>query len=168
VVQSVQQGLSTKGKSKNPVVVQTTRPDVLDVFNIRWNPKNVSSNHSEGMDLPVRLRANRQRASLPCLYRLPPGGVAQIKGGLPHFKRSGLSLEVVTHTFNPSTQEAEAEESCEASLVYRVSFRTARATQRNLLENKNTVTKSGRSIYSYLSKIGNSEKEKNSPRCQDF
>jgi hypothetical protein len=32
------------------------------------------------------------------------------------------SLAVVVHTFNPSTQEAEA------SLVYRESFRTARAT----------------------------------------
>ena len=40
---------------------------------------------------------------------------------------------VVAHAFNSSTWEAEAGGSLEleASLVYRVSFRTARATQRN-------------------------------------
>jgi hypothetical protein len=43
---------------------------------------------------------------------------------------------VVAHAFNPSTWEAEAILSLrisefEASLVYRVSSRTARATQRN-------------------------------------
>jgi hypothetical protein len=39
---------------------------------------------------------------------------------------------MVAHTFNPSTQEAEAGRSLEfkASLVYRASSRTARATQR--------------------------------------
>jgi hypothetical protein len=36
---------------------------------------------------------------------------------------------VVVHAFNPSTLEAESE--FEASLVYKVSSRTARATQRN-------------------------------------
>ena len=45
---------------------------------------------------------------------------------------------VVAHTFNPSTQEAEASE-FKASLVYRVSSRTPRAvTERNpVLKNKN-------------------------------
>jgi hypothetical protein len=40
---------------------------------------------------------------------------------------------VVAHSFNPSTGEAEAEGSLEfeASLFYRVSSRTASATQRN-------------------------------------
>jgi hypothetical protein len=39
---------------------------------------------------------------------------------------------VVAHDFNPSTWEAEAGSSeFETSLVYRVSSRTARATQRN-------------------------------------
>jgi hypothetical protein len=40
---------------------------------------------------------------------------------------------MVAHTFNPSIQEAEAGKfiEFEASLVYRVSSRTARATQRN-------------------------------------
>jgi hypothetical protein len=38
---------------------------------------------------------------------------------------------MVAHAFNPSTWEAEAGSEFEASLVYRVSSRTARATQRN-------------------------------------
>ena len=40
---------------------------------------------------------------------------------------------MVVSTFDPSSEEAEAGRSleCKASLVYRVSSRTARATQRN-------------------------------------
>ena len=40
---------------------------------------------------------------------------------------------VVVHGFNPSTWEAKAGDLCEfkASLVYRMSSRTAKATQRN-------------------------------------
>jgi hypothetical protein len=47
---------------------------------------------------------------------------------------------VVVHAFNPSTQEAEAGGSLEfeASLVYRVSSRTARATQRNPVSKNKT------------------------------
>jgi hypothetical protein len=48
---------------------------------------------------------------------------------------------VVAHTFNPSTREAEAGGSLEfeASLVYKVSSRTARAIQRNpVSKNKQT------------------------------
>jgi hypothetical protein len=52
---------------------------------------------------------------------------------------------VTAHTFNPSAQEAEAGRSgrafeFEASLVYRVSSRTARATQRNPVSKKQTKT----------------------------
>ena len=44
---------------------------------------------------------------------------------------------MVVHAFNPSTWEAEASGfEFEASLVYGVSSRTARATQRNCLEKK--------------------------------
>jgi hypothetical protein len=46
---------------------------------------------------------------------------------------------MVAHSFNPSTREAEAGEfEFKASLVYKVSSRTARATQRNpvLKQNK--------------------------------
>jgi hypothetical protein len=44
----------------------------------------------------------------------------------------------VAHTFNPSNREAEASRSLQfkASLVYTVSSRTARATQRNLVLKK--------------------------------
>ena len=38
---------------------------------------------------------------------------------------------MVAHTFNPSTWEAEAGEFLSLRPVYRVSYRTARATQRN-------------------------------------
>jgi hypothetical protein len=40
---------------------------------------------------------------------------------------------VVVHAFNPSTGETEAGRSLkfEVSMIYRMSFRTARATQRN-------------------------------------
>jgi hypothetical protein len=52
---------------------------------------------------------------------------------------------VVAHAYNPSTWEAEAGEFLEfkASLVYRVSSRTARATQRNPVSKnqKNKTTK---------------------------
>jgi hypothetical protein len=39
--------------------------------------------------------------------------------------------DVVAHSLNPSTPEAEAGGFCEFSLICRVSFRTAKATQRN-------------------------------------
>ena len=40
---------------------------------------------------------------------------------------------MVVHAFNPSNQEGRSRQisELEASLVYKVSFRTARATQRN-------------------------------------
>jgi hypothetical protein len=38
---------------------------------------------------------------------------------------------MVVHAYDPSTQKAEAGRSTEASLVYRVNSRTARATQRS-------------------------------------
>jgi hypothetical protein len=46
---------------------------------------------------------------------------------------------VVAHVFNPSTQEAEAGGflSSEASLVYKVSSRTARAIQRKAVSKQN-------------------------------
>jgi hypothetical protein len=49
----------------------------------------------------------------------------------------------VAQAFNPSTREAEAGRSLEfkASLVYRVSFRTAKATQRNPVSKNKNQTK---------------------------
>lgn len=54
------------------------------VFSIRWNPKEVCSNASERMDLPVRVRVGRQSGSFlfpSPLFSLSAEGVAQIKGG---------------------------------------------------------------------------------------
>jgi hypothetical protein len=49
---------------------------------------------------------------------------------------------MVTHTFNPSIQEAEAGGSLEfkGSLVYRASSRAARATQRNPVGIQRSIT----------------------------
>jgi hypothetical protein len=56
----------------------------------------------------------------------------------PHLKP--FCRAVVAHAFNPSTWEAEAGRFSEfkASLVYRVSSRTARATQRNPVSKNKT------------------------------
>jgi hypothetical protein len=50
---------------------------------------------------------------------------------------------VVTHAFNPSAQEAEVGDSLkfQASLDYRVSFRTARATRRKPVSKQNKTPK---------------------------
>jgi hypothetical protein len=54
---------------------------------------------------------------------------------------------VGAQAFNPTTQEAKAGGISEANLFYRMSSRTARATQRNCIENK----KEGeRSVYTLL------------------
>jgi hypothetical protein len=51
-------------------------------------------------------------------------------------RKKRFSQVVVVHTFNPSSQEAEESRSLEfeASLVYRGSSRTAKATERNCLK----------------------------------
>jgi hypothetical protein len=54
---------------------------------------------------------------------------------------AGHFSNVVALAFNPSTWEAEAVSEFEASLVYRVSSRTARATQRNPVLKKNNNKK---------------------------
>lgn len=59
-----------------------------------WNLEVGASNASKEMDLPVRVKASRQRASnffLPCsLYSLPPEGVVKFKVYLPTSKTSDL------------------------------------------------------------------------------
>jgi Tat protein secretion system quality control protein TatD with DNase activity len=59
-------------------------------------------------------------------------------GGSKERKKKKRGQAVVVHAFNSSMQEAEAGVSLEfeASLVYRVSSRTARATQRNAVSNQ--------------------------------
>lgn len=84
----VQQWLSTKRKSENPVFVQSTRLDV-SAFSICWNPDRVDSDTGEGMNLPVRVSANRpgKQFLLLCLScRLTAEAAVQIKGGSSHFK----------------------------------------------------------------------------------
>lgn len=57
--------------------------------------------------------------------------------------KTGSYLAVVAYAFNPSTGEAEARQvsEFEASLVYRVSSRTARATQKKTCFKKPNQTK---------------------------
>jgi hypothetical protein len=59
----------------------------------------------------------------------------------------------MAHTFNPSTGEGRGRwiSEFEASLVYRVSSRTARATQRNpVLKNKTKQNKTKQNKTSFL------------------
>ena len=49
-------------RSENLVVVQCTRLDVSAGFSVYQNPKEVGSNTSEGMDLPIRVKSSRQKA----------------------------------------------------------------------------------------------------------
>ena len=55
---------------------------------------------------------------------------------IQQLKISNYSQATVLHAFNPSTQEAELE----AILVYRMSFRKERATQRNSASGKKIHT----------------------------
>lgn len=75
---------------KNPVVAQSMRLMSWLGFSINQNLEEAGFNTSEGMDLPARVRASRQRACflLPCpLYRLLPAeGVTQVKVDLPTSK----------------------------------------------------------------------------------
>jgi hypothetical protein len=108
----------------------------------------VSRTHSkEQILLPERNSKTKQRKKYCQVARLT------VTGSLFHFEhmefenwrlrvwvflKNRMSQAVVVHAFNPSTWEKEAGR-FEASLVYRVSYRTARATQRNpVLKNKQT------------------------------
>jgi len=58
--------------------------------------------------------------------------------------KARLSLVVMVHTLNPSTWRQRLVDLCEfeARLVYRMSFRTVRDTQRNLVSNNKTKSES--------------------------
>lgn len=68
------------------------------VFSILWNPEEVGSNISEGIDLlAIQEQATKCKSSI-YLYRLPTEGVTQIKGVcLPI---SNVQIEVYLHTSN--------------------------------------------------------------------
>jgi hypothetical protein len=65
-----------------------------------------------------------------------------------------LSRAGVTHAFNPSTWEAEAGRffEFEASLVYRVSSRTARAIQRNPVSKKTKKQTNKKDVFGQVDK----------------
>lgn len=96
MVQLFQQWLPINGRSKNRVVFQSMRLDVSLVFSMSQNPEEVGSIASEGVDLLVRMRANRQKkkAFFLCilLYRPLSEGVSQIKDVYTLLKRSGLKV----------------------------------------------------------------------------
>ena len=97
MIQLVQQWLSTNGRFKSPVVVLSMRLDVSDNLQYTQNPGEVGSKANEGMDVPAKARASRQKASflLPCpSYRLPAEGVAHIKGRSSHLERSRLKANL--------------------------------------------------------------------------
>jgi hypothetical protein len=72
------------------------------VFSIYKNPKEVSSDASEGMDLPAKIRASRQKANasffhalyLGCQQKMWP----RLKMDLPASKKSRLEVYLPTST----------------------------------------------------------------------
>jgi hypothetical protein len=85
--------LSANRRSKNLVLVYSKGWTSQLVFG-RSN-----SNANGEMDLPLRVRASRQRVRLflPCsLYRQPAEGVAQMKGVSSYLKISGLKVGLLT------------------------------------------------------------------------
>ena len=69
-------------------------------------------------------------------------------------KRYSWTVVTHTHAFNPSIWEAEAGRFLSLGpLVYRVSSRTARATQRNTVPNKTKQTNKQTKLSTYLNGI---------------
>jgi hypothetical protein len=73
---------------------------------------------------------------------------------------------VVEHAFNPSTWETQAGRFCEfeASLFYRVSSRTASATQRNPVSGNKQKTKQNKKKNKQTNKILKNQKPKTKPK----
>lgn len=108
-VRLVRQWLSNKGKVENPVVVRCLRLDVFLVSSICQ--KEIGSTASGGWGRTCRQKqAGKDKMLLPSEPFLQAEGAAQMKGGPSHRQEliKGRSSEVVVHTFNPSTEEAEA------------------------------------------------------------
>jgi hypothetical protein len=91
------------------------------------------------LQIPSRYRAGS--AILQSCTRQPQGSEGDIKSFINFFLKDFIKPGVVAHTFNPSTWEAEAGgriSEFEASLVYKVSSRTAKVIQRNLVSKNKT------------------------------
>jgi hypothetical protein len=70
------------------------------------------------------------------------------------FIKAGLQQGVVVHAFNPSTGRGRQISEFEASLVYKVSSRIARAIQRNpVSKNKNKKPKESKQASKQASKL---------------
>lgn len=99
MIQLVQRWLSLKGKSKSPVVVESTRLDVS--AGLQYLPESQRSQlKCQWRDGLASETKGKQAASrsfpLPCpLYWLPASGV-QIKGGSSQLRGSGLKVSLPT------------------------------------------------------------------------
>jgi hypothetical protein len=65
------------------------------VFGIHWNPKEVGTSASEGMDILARREQAGKEKKLPSfmyICRLSSEVMSQIRGGFSQLKRSGLKM----------------------------------------------------------------------------
>lgn len=80
VVRLVQQWLSPGEKSKDPIVVQSMKPDAFAAYLPCWNPGEIGSNSGEemspqqdGYTNSARMRASRQKKKKKVLLPCPEG-----------------------------------------------------------------------------------------------
>jgi hypothetical protein len=71
---------------------------------------------------------------------------------------------LAAHAFNPSTREAEAGGFLSSSLVYKVSSRTARATQRNPVSKNQPPPKKNKNQKTTTTKNPKNQKPKPKPK----
>jgi hypothetical protein len=91
--------MSSNGRSKTPVILQSTRLDVSLVFSVHWNLNEVAVTSVRGWTCSRSKSKQVKRESflLPCLlYGLPVECVVQIKDLSFDFKRSRLEPSLLT------------------------------------------------------------------------
>ena len=91
------------------------------IFSIHQNAKEVGSNVNKGMDLlgsREQTGKEQKHSSSMFLYTLPAEGVAQIKGGSSHLKRS--RLKVCLPASNDSTKGGKIPPRCAWSLQFQM------------------------------------------------
>jgi hypothetical protein len=74
---------------------------------------------------------------------------------------------VVALAFNPSTREAEAVSEFQASLVYRVSSRTAKTTQRNPVSKNQKKKKNSNYEWNFPTQLKNDNIFRDTHKCRD-